>query len=320
MSIARAFMGALALCAALPAAGQSYPARTIRIVSPFSPGSSVDVVARMLAAKLADSLDQQVLVDNRSGASGSLGTESVAKSPPDGYTLLIHTLALVTNPLLRERVPYDALKDFTPIMHAVSSPFLVTAHPALPVRSIKELIALARARPGQLEYSAAGPGTNPHLAGELLNLLTGNHLAVLHFKSGSPVDMAVISGECEVTFGSVSQQIGYVSARRLRALAITSAKRSPILPNLPTVAEAGVPGYEFVTWYGLLAPQATPRAVVTLLNERMNRFLTAPSEAKLWQNRGLHIVASTPEQFGAYLYSEQQKWAKVIKERGIKAE
>jgi tripartite-type tricarboxylate transporter receptor subunit TctC len=196
----------------------------------------------------------------------------------------------------------------------------VTVHPALPVKSIRELIALARARPGQLEYSAAGAGTTTHFAGELFNLLTGSNLAAIHFKGSGPADAAVISGECEVTFGNVSQQIGYVSARRLRALAITSAQRSPILPNLPTVAEAGVPGYEFVAWHGVLAPQATPRPIIALLNERMSKFLTAPREARLWRNRGLHIVASTPEQFEAYLYSEQQKWAKVIKERGIKAE
>jgi tripartite-type tricarboxylate transporter receptor subunit TctC len=320
MPTARALLGALALCLALPALGQSYPSKPVRIVSPFPPGGSVDVVGRMLAAKLTDSLGQQVIVDNRSGASGNIGTEHVARAAPDGYTLLIHTIPLVTNQFLMSRVPYDALKDFAPIMHATSSPSLVTVHPSLPARSIKELIALARARPGQLDYSAAGVGTNPHIAGELFNLLAGINLVAIQFKGGGPADMAVISGECEVAFGNISQQIGYVSARRLRALAITSARRSPIMPHLPTVAEAGLPGYEFVTWHGLLAPQATPRSIIALLNERLKRLLTDPRDARLWRDRGLDVVAGTPEQFAAHLFSEQEKWGKVIRERGIKAE
>lgn len=320
MQTARAFLGGLVLCLAAPSLAQTYPTRPIRLVSPFPPGGSVDVVGRLIAAKLVENIGQQVIVDNRSGASGNIGTEHVARAAPDGYTLVIHTIPFVANQFLLARVPYDPVRDFAPISHVTSSPSLVTVHPSLPVRSVKELIALARARPGQLNYSAAGVGTNPHIAGELFNLLTGSNIVAIQFKGGGPADMAMIAGEVELTFGNISQQVGHINSGRIRALAVTSAKRSPILPNLPTVAEAGVPGYEFVTWHGILAPKATPRPVVTYLNEQLKKVLTAPGQGSLWQERGLEVVASSPEEFAAHLNSEQKKWGQVIKERGIKAE
>ncbi len=320
MPTARAFLGGLVLCLATPTLAQTYPTRPIRLVSPFPPGGSVDVVGRLIAAKLVENIGQQVIVDNRSGASGNIGTEHVARAAPDGYTLVIHTIPFVANQFLLARVPYDPVRDFAPISHVTSSPSLVTVHPSLPVRSVKELIALARARPGQLNYSAAGVGTNPHIAGELFNLLTGSNIVAIQFKGGGPADMAMIAGEVELTFGNISQQVGHINSGRIRALAVTSAKRSPILPNLPTVAEAGVPGYEFVTWHGILAPKATPRPVVTYLNEQLKKVLTAPGQSSLWQERGLEVVASSPEEFAAHLNSEQKKWGQVIKERGIKAE
>jgi tripartite-type tricarboxylate transporter receptor subunit TctC len=212
------------------------------------------------------------------------------------------------------------VRDFAPISHVTSSPSLVTVHPSLPARSVKELIALAKARPGQLNYSAAGVGTNPHIAGELFNLLGGVDILAVQFKGGGPADMATIGGEVEITFGNVSQQIGYIKAGRLRALAVTSAKRSSLLPDLPTVAEAGVPGYDFVTWHGILAPKATPRPVVAYLNEQLKKVLTAPDQAPLWKERGLDVVASSAEQFAAHIEREQTKWGRVIKERGIKAQ
>jgi tripartite-type tricarboxylate transporter receptor subunit TctC len=320
MQTARAVLGGLVLCLATPTLAQTYPTRPIRLVSPFPPGGSVDVVGRLIAAKLVENIGQQVIVDNRSGASGNIGTEHVARAAPDGYTLVIHTIPFVANQFLLARVPYDPVRDFAPISHVTSSPSLVTVHPSLPVRSVKELIALARARPGQLNYSAAGVGTNPHIAGELFNLLTGSNIVAIQFKGGGPADMAMIAGEVELTFGNISQQVGHINSGRIRALAVTSAKRSPILPNLPTVAEAGVPGYEFVTWHGILAPKATPRPVVTYLNEQLKKVLTAPGQSSLWQERGLEVVASSPEEFAAHLNSEQKKWGQVIKERGIKAE
>ena len=320
MPIVRFIFVLIALCAALPAVAQNYPAKTIRLVAPFPPGGSVDVVGRIVAAKLTENIGQQVIVDNRSGASGNIGTELVANSPPDGYTLVIQTLPLVVNQFLLARVPYDPVRDFAPITLMASSPSLVTVHPSLPVRSVKELIALARAKPGKLNYSAAGVGTNPHIAGELFNLLTGVNIVAVQFKGGGPADLAAIGGEVEMTFGNVSQEIGYVNSGRLRALAVTSAKRTPAMPELPTVAEAGVAGYEFLTWHAVLAPKATPRAVVMYLNEQIKKVLTAPGEANRWREMGLDIIASTPEELAAHLDAEQKKWGRVIKERGIKAE
>ena len=320
MHAVRFALALLALGAAWPAAAQNYPVRPVRLISPFPPGGSVDVVGRMVAAKLSENLGQQMIVDNRSGASGIIGTEVVLNSPPDGYTLLINTIPFVSNQFMMARSPYDPVRDFACISHVASSPSFVTVHPSLPVKTIKELIALAKAKPGQLNYSAAGVGTNPHIAGELFNLLAGVNLVAVQFKGGGPADLAVMGGEVGITFGNVSQQIGYVNAGRLRALAITSAKRSPVLPDLPTVAEAGVPGYEFVTWFVIAAPRATPRPVVTLLNGELKKVLTAPDQVRLYRDRGLDIVASSIEECTAHLETEQKKWGRVIKERGIKAE
>ena len=315
----------LLVCALLAGSALAqYPSRPIRLISPFPPGGSVDVVGRLLAAKLSEAMGQQVVVDNRSGASGVIGTELVMNSPPDGYTLLINTIPFVSNQFLMARAPYDPLRDFVSISLVASSPSFVTVHPSLPARSIQELIALAKAKPGQLHYSAAGVGTNPHIAGELFNLLAGVDIVAVQYKGGGPADMAVIAGEVGVTFGNVSQQIGYVKGGRLRALAVTSAKRNSAMPELPTVAEAApegpLRGYEFDTWFVVVAPKGTPRSVVDTLNSHIRKVLTTPDQVKLYDERGLTVVASTPEEAAAHLESEQKKWGRVIKERGIKAE
>jgi tripartite-type tricarboxylate transporter receptor subunit TctC len=314
---------ALALVVALlasPALAQSYPSKAIRLVSPFPPGGSVDVVGRLLAARLSETLGQQMVVENRSGASGVIGTEVVMNSPPDGYVLLINTIPFVTNQFLMPRAPYDPLRDFVSISLVASSPSFVTVNPSLPVRSIQELIALAKAKPGQLYYSAAGVGTNPHIAGELFNLLADVNIVAVQYKGGGPADTALMAGEVAVTFGNISQEIGFVKAGRMRALAVTSAKRNPAMPDLPTVAEAGVPGYEFDTWFVIAAPRGTPRAIVDTLNSNIRKVLSAPDQVKFYEERGLTVIASTPEEATAHLQSEQKKWARVVKERGIKAE
>ena len=319
----RLMAGGLVVAAATvasPALAQSYPSKAIRLVSPFPPGGSVDVVGRLLAAKLSESLGQQVVVDNRSGASGVIGTEAVMNAPPDGYTLLINTLPFVTNQFLMPRVAYDPLRDFVSISIVASAASFVTVHPSVPAHSIQELIALAKAKPGELYYSAAGVGTNPHIAGELFNLLAGVNIVAVQYKGGGPADQALIAGEVQATFGSVSQEIGYVKAGRMRALAVTGAKRSPGMPDLPTVAEAGVPGYEFDTWYVVAAPKGTQRAIVETLNAHIRKVLSAPDQLKFWEERGLTIIDSTPEEATAHLEREQQKWARVVKERGMKAE
>ena len=302
------------------ALAQSYPSRPMRLISPFPPGGSVDVVGRLVAARLSESLGQQMVVDNRSGASGVIGTEAVLNSPPDGYTLLVNTIPFVTNQLLLPRAPYDPLRDFVHVSVVASAPSFVTVHPSVPARSLQELIALARAKPGGLFYSTAGVGTNPHIAGELFNLLANVDITAVHFKGGGPADTAVIAGEVATTFGNVSQQIGHVRAGRLRALAVTSTKRNPAMPELPTVAEAGVPGYEFDTWFVIVAPRGTPRPIVDTLHSHIRKVLTTPEQVKFFEERGLTVVAGTPEEARAYLESEQKKWARVIKERGIKAE
>jgi tripartite-type tricarboxylate transporter receptor subunit TctC len=316
----------LAACAAaaamlaLPAAAQTYPSKPIKLISPFPPGGSVDVVGRLVAARVSESIGQQMVVENRSGASGVIGTEAVMNSPPDGYTLLVNTIPFVSNQFLMPRAPYDPLRDFVAVSHVASSPSFVTVHPALPAHSIKELIALAKSKPGQLNYSAAGVGTNPHIAGELFNLLAGVEIAPVQYKGGGPADTAIIAGEVGVTFGNVSQQMGYVKSGRLRALAVTSAKRIAAMPDLPTVSEAGVPGYEFDTWFVIVAPKGTPRAIVDTLNAHIRKSITTPEQVKSWEERGLTVVASTPEDAAGHLAREQQKWGRVIKERGIKAE
>src|SRR5512138_72003 len=280
-----------AAAAALPASAQSYPSKAIRLVSPFPPGGSVDVVGRLLAAKLSESLGQQMVVDNRSGASGVIGTEMVMNSPPDGYTLLINTIPFVTNQFLMPRAPYDPLQDFVSISLVASSPSLVTVHPSLPVRTVRDLVALAKAKPGQLYYSAAGVGTNPHIAGELFNLLADVNIVAVQFKGGGPADTALIAGEVQVTFGNISQEVGFVKAGRMRALAVTSAKRNPAMPELPTVAEAApegpLRGYEFDTWFVVAAPKGTPRAIVDTLNAHIRKTLTAPDQVKFYEERGL---------------------------------
>jgi tripartite-type tricarboxylate transporter receptor subunit TctC len=310
---------ALAL-AAFAAAAQSYPSKPIRLISPFPPGGSVDVVGRLVANKLSESLGQQVVVENRSGASGVIGTEVVMNSPPDGYTLLVNTIPFVSNQFLMPRAPYDPLRDFVAVSLVASSPSFVTVHPSVPAHSIKELIALAKAKPGQLHYSAAGVGTNPHIAGELFNLLAEVEIVAVQYKGGGPADTAVIAGEVQATFGNVSQEVGYVKSGRLRALAVTSAKRNSAVPDVPTVAESGLPGYEFDTWFVIAAPKGTPRPIVDTLNSHIRRTLTTPEQLKFWEDRGLTVIASTPEEATAHLTAEQKKWGRVIKERGIKAE
>ncbi len=305
-----------------PAVAQTdgYPAKPVRIISPFPPGGSVDLVARLLATRLSESLGQQVVVDNRSGASGTIGTELAARAAPDGYTLLVNTLPLITNVFLFPRVPYDALNDFAPISLLSSSQSVATVHPSLPVRSIRELIQLAKARPGQLNYASAGPGTNPHIAGELFNYLGKVNLVAVHFKGGGPALIATMSGEVPICFTNIAETSVFVKAGRLRAIGVSSLKRSVALPDVPTLAESGVPGYEFVSWHAIVAPKATPRPIVTLLNDRIVKSMRAADQMRRFTERGLDVVASSPEELAAHLKSEATKWGRVIKERGMRAD
>jgi tripartite-type tricarboxylate transporter receptor subunit TctC len=309
--------------AAVPAgstwAQESYPVKPIRIISPFPAGGSVDLVARMVAAKLPELIGQQVVVENRSGASGNIGTEVVARAAPDGYTLLLNTIPFVANAFLYGKLPYDPINDFAPIMQVSASPSMLAVHPSLPARSVKELVALARSKPGQINYGSAGPATNPHIAAELFNLLARVNMPVVHYKGGGPALIAAISGEVSVVFTNFAETAEFAKSGRLRALGVTGTKRMPTMPDVPTIAES-LPGYEFSTWHGLWAPAKAPRATVALLNDRLKKSLAAPDQAKRFADRGLEIVASTPDAFAAHVQSEYKKWGRVIKERGMKAE
>jgi tripartite-type tricarboxylate transporter receptor subunit TctC len=315
-AVALAMFSANAALAQAPA----YPAKPIRIVSPFPPGGSVDAVARLIANDLAKPLGQQIVVDNRSGASGNIGCELVKNALPDGYTLLLNTLPFVTNQFLYSRVPYDALNDFAPISLISSSPSMLTVHPSLPAKTIKDLIALAKARPGKLNYGSAGTATNPHIAGELFNYLAGTNLVAVHFKGGGPALIATMAGETEITFSNISETFPLVASKRLRALGVTSLKRARVAPDIPTLVEAGLPGYDFTTWHAFVAPKNTPPAVIATLSEKVRTTLRTPEETQRFADRGLDMVASTPDELATHLKNEAQKWGRVIRERGMKAE
>jgi tripartite-type tricarboxylate transporter receptor subunit TctC len=290
------------------------------MIVPFPPGGSVDVVGRALTPKLSERLGQQVVIENRSGASGTIGTEAVARARPDGYTVLLNTIPFVTNSYLYKEVPYDPFTDFLPISWLCSSPGTLVVNPSVPARSVRELLQLAKAKPGALNYSAAGAGTNPHLTGELFNYLGNVDIVAVQYKGGGPSLLAALGGEVGITFPNISEAIPHAKSGRLVVLGVGSARRSPALPDVPTIAEAGLPGYEFVTWHGVLVPKGTPAAIVSQLNAKLKETLTAPEQQRLFEQMGFEIVASTPEEFAAHLKRESEKWGKVIKERHIRVE
>ena len=297
-----------------------YPDRAIRMVSPFPPGGTVDVNARILAPMVTKSIGQQVVVDNRAGASGIIGTAEAARARPDGYTILINTTPMVTNPLMYSKVPYNVLTDFDYITILSTTPSFISVHPSVPARSVRELLALAKRRPGEINYGGAGTGTNPHIAGELFNHLGKVNLQVVQFKGGGPALTAAISGEVSVAFSGLAGAVGFVQSGRLRALGVTSLKPSPALPGVPPVSESGLPGYEFVAWFVLATPKGTPREVISLLNDHFRKAMASPDTVRRFEADGLDVVGSTPEQAGATMASEIKKWAVVIRERNMKAE
>lgn len=301
------------------AQSEAYPSKPIRLIVAFAPGGSVDVVARVIAPKLGERLGQQIVIDNRAGASGIIGTEAVATARPDGYTLILHTIPFVANQYLYPKVPY-AVSDFAPVSLVASSPSMVAVHPSVPVKSVRELVALAKSKPGALNYSAAGAGTNPHIAGELFNLLAGTEIVAIQYKGGGPALASLLAGEVGISFPNMAEGAPHAKTGKIRALALTGPKRTEVFPDLPTVAEAGIPGYEFTTWHGLLAPKGTPEAIVRLLNEKLREALRAPEMAQRFKEMGLDNLATSPEVFAAHLKTEGEKWSKVIRERNIKVE
>jgi tripartite-type tricarboxylate transporter receptor subunit TctC len=302
------------------AQAQQYPARPVRIVVPSAPGGGTDITARILAPKLSEQLGQQFVVENRAGAGTMIGGEVVARAAPDGYTLLMGISTLAINPATYKKVPYDALRDFAPISHVVSLPNVLVTHPSLPVKTVKELIAFSRARPGELYYASAGVGTSPHLSTELFLLMGGIKMVHVPYKGSGPGIVDIVAGHVSVMTPSILSGLPHIKSGRLRGLGVTSAKRAGGVPDIPTIAEAGLPGYEAVQWFGLLAPAATPREIVSRLHTETVRALQSAEVKNRLSADGADPVGSTPEEFAAFLRSETAKWAKVVKQAGIQPE
>jgi tripartite-type tricarboxylate transporter receptor subunit TctC len=316
----RAAAGVLALAAAAGDVGaQTYPSKPIRIINPFSPGGSLDLVARTLAKSLSAELGQPVLVDNRPGAGGSIGVEVVAKSPPDGYTLLAVQSSITINPSLLKKVPYDPVKDFAPISKLSSYMFFLVVHPSTPVRSVQQLIQLARSHPGQLTYASVGVGSGTHLAGELFKSMAKVDITHIPYKGSGPSIIDLVGGQVAMMFGSTSV-LPHVQNKRLVLIAVTGAQRSAFTPDTPTIAELGLPGYEVSAWNALFAPAGTPTAVIGRLNQLVKQSLASAEAKSVMQAQGLDATPSTPEELGALVKSELVKWAKVIAAAGIKPE
>ncbi|MBY0265471.1 MAG: tripartite tricarboxylate transporter substrate binding protein [Burkholderiales bacterium] len=316
-----------AIVAALPSVAAAaedpakYPSKAIRWVVPFPPGGGNDTIARLVGQQMAASLGQQVLIDNRPGAAGALGAQVAATAPADGYTIFLagvgsHGL----NPNLRKKLPYDAVKDFDAISLIASAPLLVVVHPSLPVKSVKELIALAKAKPGVINYASNGTGGSSHMAVELFDMIAGTKMTHVPYKGLAPALTDLMSGEVQVMFSSAVAMLPQVKAGRLRAVAMTGAKRSAAIPDIPTVAEAGLKGYETGSWYGAVAPAGTPKYAIDKLAAEIIRITKSPAITNKLVEEAVIPVGSTPAEFGAYIKSEIARWGKVIKSGGIKVE
>ncbi len=308
------------LAAAFGVAAQAYPVKPIRVIVGFPPASGADISARLIAAKLVEPLGQQVIVDNRPGAGSNLAAETVAKAAPDGYTLFIGTVANTINATLYAKLPFDFQRDFTPIALATAAPNILVVHPSVPAKSVADLVALAKGRPGQLNFASSGTGTAPHLSGELFKTMAGVQITHVPYKGSPQAVTDVLAGEVAFMFSPVSTVLPHVKSGRLRALAVTTATRIAALPALPTVAEAGLTGYDTVTWFGFVAPARTPPAVVTRLNAEIVKILMLPDVRQQFSVQGMEILGGTPEHFAGYIAQEISKWAKVIRASGARAE
>lgn len=307
-----------ALIWAAPAAAQTtrFPGKAIRIVSPYPPGGAVDAVTRPLAQKLGESWGQPVIIDHRPGAGTIIGTEIVVRAVPDGYTLLTTSAVIATNVTLL-RLPFDPVTDLAPVALVVQTPYVLAVHPSLPARSVREFVALAKAKPRQVLYASSGAGTSTHLAMEMFKSLAGIDILHVPYKGGTPAITALISGEVQAIFNTIAAILPQARAGRMRALAVSNPKRVELAPDLPAVAESGVPGFEMIGWYAIFAPAATPRAIVNQINAEINRTLQQPDVRERFLNSGMMPLGGTPEALGDYLKLEIARWARVIKEQGI---
>lgn len=313
---------AAVLTAASAPALAAYPERPIQLIVPQSAGGGADILARTIAAKLSQSLGKQVVVDNRPGAAGIIGTQTVAQAAPDGYTLLMGAISTHSmNPgLYKARLPYDPVKNFTPVTVVASAPLLVVVHPSLPVNSVQELIALARAKPGKLNFSSAGSGNSTHLAGELFKISAKVDMVHVPYKGATPAETGLMAGEVSVMFSSILSALPHSKAGKMKALAVTSAKRSSEAPELPTVAESGLPGFEVNPWYGLFAPAGTPPEIVDKLQQEVARIVHMPDVKQRFATLGAEPVGNSPQEFKLFLDQEIAKWTKVIDQSGTRVD
>lgn len=311
----------LACAGAGAALAQQYPAKPIRMIIGFPPGGGTDIIGRIVAQRMAEGLKQQILPDNRGGASGQIAAELAAKAPPDGYTVMMaHIAAMSILPSLYPKLPYDPVRDFAPVSLVAISPQMVVVHPSLPVKNIKELIALAKARPGQIHYASPGIGTVQHLAGELFNLQAKVNMVHVAYKGAGPSVIDLIAGHVQISFDVIPPVIGHVRAGKLRGIAVTSEKRSAQVPDLPTVNESGLKGFDLSTWWGLVAPAAVSKEVVTRLHGETVRALSLPDVKERIAAAGADVVGNSPEEFAAFIRHERAKYARIVKEANIKLE
>lgn len=315
-----AYLAALCVVSGVAQAADGYPSRPIRMIVAYPPGGGTDQVGRVMADQLSQTLGQNVVVDNRGGATGNIGTELAARAVPDGYTLLMGNVAPnAVNVSLFKKLGFDPVRDFAPVSLVAVTPNILVTNPSIPVKTVKELIAYAKAKPGALNFPSAGVGSSSHLAGEMLKSMTGISMVHIPFKGGGPALVAVIAGEVQIMFATMPAAMPHVKSGKVKPVAVTTAKRSQAMPDLPTIAESGVKGYEASTWYGLLAPARTPQAIVTRLHGDTVKILAGPTRQRL-EVQGFEPEGGTPAEFTAYIKSEIIKWAKVIKDAGIPAE
>ena len=316
LRLARTVLAALLVCLAAGASAQAYPSRPVRVIIPLGTGGTTDVPGRIVAQRLSEALGQQFVVENKTGAGGTIGADFVAKSKPDGYTLLLTATPHVITANLYKNLPYNALTDFAPVIRVASGPYVLTVHPSLGVNSVRELIALAKAQPGKIDYASSGNGSAQHLVGAMFAHMAGIQLTHVPYKGSSQAQQDLVAGIVKVSFVGTPIVIPHVKSGRLKALAVTTAQRSPQMPDVPTIAEAGVPGYEALVWVGLLAPAGTPPDIIAKLNGEIAKLLGAPDVRQLFALSGVEPTPTTPEEFGAYLKSEFDKWGKVVRDSG----
>jgi tripartite-type tricarboxylate transporter receptor subunit TctC len=314
-------LGALFACIATVASAQSYPNRAIRLVVPFPAAGTTDILARAAAQKLTEAFGQSVVVDNRPGAAGNIGSDLVAKSAPDGYTLLMGTVGThAINPSLYSKMPYDHVKDFVPVVLVAGVPNVLVVNPALPVNSVADLIKLAKDKPGQINFASSGSGTSIHLSGELFKTMAGVDITHIPYKGSSPALTDLMGGQVQIMFDNLPSALPQIKAGKLRAIAVTSLKRAPVLPDVPTISESGLPGFEASSWFGVLAPAGTPAPIVARINAEVNKWLQSTDARERLLSQGAEAAGGSPEQFANHIRAESEKWAKVVKASGAKVD